>query len=152
MQDLFFGNALGDASAHTKPAYLHASLSSLSRMKLTDMVSIRNVSTSSGTDLKELHVIMWLRGPPLRMHRWAVGGGRTISSVLAELHGVHEERHRVDLGERCFHILARGSSRTKGNLQACSFRSQDCAKAVLRSVLGCPCLLVETEELCPDAN
>ena len=26
MQDLFFGNALGDASAHTKPAYLHASL------------------------------------------------------------------------------------------------------------------------------
>ena len=74
MQDLFFGNALGDASAHTKPAYLHASLSSLSRMKLTDMVSIRNVSTSSGTDLKELHVIMWLRGLPLRMHRWAVGG------------------------------------------------------------------------------
>ena len=103
MQDLFFGNALGDASAHTKPAYLHASLSSLSRMKLTDMVSIRNVSTSSGTDLKELHVIMWLRGPPLRMHRWAVGGGRTISSVLAELHGVHEERHRVDLGERYVH-------------------------------------------------
>ena len=74
MQDLFLGNALGDASAHTKPAYLHASLSSLSRMKLTDMVSIRNVSTSSGTDLKELHVIMWLRGLPLRMHRWAVGG------------------------------------------------------------------------------
>ena len=28
-----------------------------------------------------------------------VGSGRTISSAVAELDGVHEERHRFDLGQ-----------------------------------------------------
>ena len=31
------------------------------------------------------------------------GGGGPSPLVLAELHGVHEERHRVDLGERYVH-------------------------------------------------